>query len=109
MLIWPPWNRLLFASGVPTAEKPTAKKFYLQSYSHNPDRESDGGSTWRHYKDYLSSTSLLIPIPPSIYRPLPKWVKTWVLLDLPIYRFDENKDGKKAVEEEREKLERQRS
>jgi hypothetical protein len=102
-------TRLLFASGIPTAEKPTAKKFYLQSYSPNPDRENDGGSTWRHYKGYLDRTSLLIPIPPALYKPLPRWVKTWVLLDLPMYRFDEKKDGEKAIEEERQKLERERS
>lgn len=100
---------LLFASGIPTAEKPTGKKFYLQSYSPNPDRENDGGSTWRHYKGYLDRTSLLIPIPPALYKPLPRWVKTWVLLDLPMYQFDEKKDGEKAIEEERQKLERERS
>lgn len=104
-----PSDRLLFASGVPTAEKPTAKKFYLQSYSPDPDRESDGGSTWRHYKGYLDQTSLLIPIPPALYKPLPRWFKTWVLLDLPMYRFDEKKDGENAIEEERQKLERDRS
>jgi hypothetical protein len=27
-------------------------------------------------------------------------VKTWLLFDLPIYRFDEGKDGKEAVDEE---------
>jgi hypothetical protein len=52
---------------------------------------------------------LLIPIPPALYKPLPRWVKTWVLLDLPMYQFDEKKDGEKAIEEERQKLERERS
>jgi hypothetical protein len=36
-------------------------------------------------------------------------VKTWVLLDLPMYQFDENKDGEKAIEEERQKMLNDRS
>jgi hypothetical protein len=30
----------------------------------------------------------LIPIPPTLYRPLPKVVKRTILLDFPLYRFD---------------------
>lgn len=75
--------------------------------SHSPSSSSNGnrdsGAVWRNYKEYLKSTSILIPIPPKIYRPLPKAVKTWLLLDLPFYRFDEQKDGEKAIEKEEQK------
>lgn len=39
-------------------------------------------------------------MPPSLYRPLPGWLKRTVFLDLPTYKFDENKDGKEAIQEE---------
>jgi hypothetical protein len=32
----------------------------------------------------------LIPIPPALYRPLPKAVKRTILLDFPLYQFDES-------------------
>ncbi|KAJ3475924.1 hypothetical protein NLI96_g11511 [Meripilus lineatus] len=99
---------LMFASGVPTAEKPTAKKFYLLSHapadtdttsaSRSPSRATYPDA-WNKYKAYLNSTSILIPIPPVIYRPLPKIVKRTILLDWPIYQFDEVVDGKAARDE----------
>jgi hypothetical protein len=95
-------HSLLFLSGMPTAEKPTAKKFFLMSHSQTSS-SADGGSTWQNYKTYLRETSALIPLPRTLYRPLPRAVKTWLLFDLPIYQFDEGKDGKEAVEEERRK------
>ncbi|KAJ9120616.1 hypothetical protein QFC22_002545 [Naganishia vaughanmartiniae] len=95
---------LLFGSGLPTAEKPTAEKYFLMSHSpSSPASNRDSGAVWRNYKEYLNSTSILVPIPPKIYRPLPKAVKTWLLLDLPFYRFDERKDGDKAIEKEEQK------
>ena len=57
--------------------------------------------SWDKYKDYLSRTSIILPIPPAIYRPLPEWLKRTVLLDFPMYRFDEKTEGPKALEEER--------
>jgi hypothetical protein len=100
----------MFLSGLPTAEKPAAKKQFLMSYSpedhptserfSNPEPKND---QWSKYKSYLASTSILIPIPPQLYRPLPEFLKRSVLLDFPMYRFDENKDGKEALEEERKK------
>ena len=95
----------MFASGVPTAEKPTAKKFYLMSHCASPHASSESApefpDAWPKYKAYLASTSLLIPLPPALYRPLPEWVKRTVLLDLPMFRFDEMKDGKKALQDAR--------
>ncbi|KAK7683315.1 hypothetical protein QCA50_013577 [Cerrena zonata] len=95
---------LMFASGIPTAEKPTARKYYLMSHthsgsssdSHNPEYPD----AWKKYQLYLASTSILIPIPPVIYRPLPTFLKRTVFFDFPIYQFGEE-DGKRAVEEER--------
>jgi hypothetical protein len=34
---------------------------------------------------YKSETSILVPLPPSLYATLPVWLKTSILLDLPIY------------------------
>ncbi|KAI0693423.1 DUF1295-domain-containing protein [Cytidiella melzeri] len=97
---------LMFASGVPTAEKPTAKKFFLMSHSTSSSSSSSSGSpeypdAWPKYKAYLASTSILIPIPPTLYRPLPAWLKKTVLLDFPLYQFDEGTDGRKALDEDR--------
>ena len=88
---------LMFGSGMPTAEKPQARKFFLMSHGPN----SSNSSAWENYKEYLRSTSILIPIPPQIYRSLPVVVKRTLFLDLPIYRFDEKTDGAAAIEEVR--------
>ncbi|OCF37508.1 hypothetical protein I316_00633 [Kwoniella heveanensis BCC8398] len=107
---------LLFLSGIPTAEKPTAKKYFLMSHPTSSST-SDGGNggnssfshpepsneIWSEYKQYLKRTSILFPVPPSLYAPLPEAVKRTVLLDLPMFKFDENKDGKEALEQERKK------
>jgi hypothetical protein len=74
-----PCSVLLFFSGVPTAEKPQARRVYL----------SGDARAWAAYRAYLDETSILIPIPPTLYRPLPKVIKRTILLDFPLYRFDE--------------------
>lgn len=79
----------MFGSGLPTAEKPTAKKFYLMA--HGRDAEEENSDAWRNYQRYLRKTSILIPIPPVLYSPLPAFLKQTVLLDFPIYKFDEAK------------------
>ncbi|KAA1474998.1 DUF1295-domain-containing protein [Dentipellis sp. KUC8613] len=89
---------LMFASGLPTAEKPQARKFYLMS--NGADVEDQDKAVWPAYKEYLASTSILIPIPPALYRPLPTFVKRTILLDFPFYQFDEGRDGKSAREEQ---------
>lgn len=52
---------------------------------------------------YLRRTSILFPIPPAIYRRIPEVVKRTVLLDLPMFQFDEHKDGPAALEKEKNK------
>lgn len=104
--LWYLWLRILmFASGVPTAEKPTAKKFFLLSNAPSTDSTSSSPprstypDAWQKYKAYLNSTSILIPVPPVVYRPLPMYIKRTILFDWGIYRFDEATDGKAALKE----------
>jgi len=89
---------LMFGSGVPTAEKPQAQKFYLMSYGVNAKKEH--ADAWKKYKAYLKTTSILIPLPPALYRHLPNIIKNTLLLDFPMYHFDEEKDGASAKEED---------
>ncbi|CAE6409815.1 unnamed protein product [Rhizoctonia solani] len=89
---------LIFGSGIPTAQKPTAKKFYLLSNGPNATHVN----AWKNYQRYMKRTSVLIPVPPTLYERLPQFIKTVFLLDLPMYRFYEETDGKKAYEEERQ-------
>jgi len=89
---------LMFGSGVPTAEKPQARKFFLMSYGVNAKDEH--ANSWRQYKEYLKKTSILIPLPPALYRRLPGIIKSTLLLDFTIYRFDEEKDGAAAKAED---------
>ncbi|EJD43734.1 DUF1295-domain-containing protein [Auricularia subglabra TFB-10046 SS5] len=92
---------LMFFSGVPTAEKPQAKRYYLMT--HGPDASPEDAGVWPAYKQYLRETSILIPIPPAVYRPLPEWLKRTVLMDFAFFNFNERTDGPKAVEEARRK------
>lgn len=71
---------------------------------HPTESETRGkaqNDIWTNYKSYLARTSIVIPIPPQIYRPLPEWMKRTVLLDFPMFWFDEEKDGAAAIEEAR--------
>lgn len=90
------YRLLIFASGIPTAEKPQAKRIFV--IAHKDGASEDERKGWEAYKEYLRSTSILIPIPRIIYRPLPAFVKRWVLFDLPMFHFDESRDGPKALE-----------
>jgi hypothetical protein len=78
---------LLFFSGIPTAEKPQAQRVYL----------SGDANAWEAYRAYLDDTSILIPIPPALYRPLPKVVKRTILFDFPLYQFDESEAADDAT------------
>ncbi|KAJ7126622.1 hypothetical protein C8R43DRAFT_1028640 [Mycena crocata] len=94
---------LMFGSGVPTSAKPQAKRFYLKS--HGPTATADDLGIWEQYKAYLRRTSILIPIPQVLYKNLPAIAKKTVLLDFPMYQFDELKDGPSAIEEARKSME----
>ncbi|EPQ56428.1 DUF1295-domain-containing protein [Gloeophyllum trabeum ATCC 11539] len=85
---------LMFASGIPIAEKSQGQKFY--DTAQRPGKSD----AWDKYQEYLRSTSILIPIPPALYRPLPEIVKRTVLLDLPLYQFT-GRDGAQILEDER--------
>jgi hypothetical protein len=100
---------LLFLSGIPTAEKPTQEKYYLMSHGVDGGKQLEPFGKYQHEADpwkrivsYRERTSILLPLPPALYKPLPKFVKM-MLLDLPMYHFDENKDGPKAIENEKKK------
>ena len=66
------------------------------------NEDPDCKTAWSRYKSYVEQTSVLIPLPNFIYRKFPE-VLRWVFLDFPIYRFDEQKDGPKALQEEEQK------
>ncbi|KZF26105.1 DUF1295-domain-containing protein [Xylona heveae TC161] len=79
---------LLFVSGLPLQERPTAKKRY------------EKGTNWDAYAEYLRRTSILLPFPPSIYVHMPTFLKRTIFLEFPIYVFDPAKhgDGGKGVD-----------
>ncbi|CAK7240657.1 MAG: hypothetical protein STHCBS139747_002103 [Sporothrix thermara] len=68
---------LFFVSGMSMSERPAAAKRYAA-----------GGATWDAYRAYLKKTSVLVPLPPALYAPLPVWLKRTLLLEFPIYVFD---------------------
>jgi hypothetical protein len=100
------YSILLFASGIPPAERSQARKFHVLNSTESGTastpsivRNATGShqTPWERYKYYLSSTSVLFPIPPVLYRPLPLLVKSTVLLDFPMYRRFETEDGEQEV------------
>ncbi|CAK7236726.1 hypothetical protein SEUCBS140593_009716 [Sporothrix eucalyptigena] len=68
---------LFFVSGMTLSERPAAAKRYAA-----------GGAVWDAYRTYLHRTSILIPLPPFLYAPLPVWLKRTLLLEFPLYVFD---------------------
>ncbi|CAF3017710.1 unnamed protein product [Rotaria sp. Silwood2] len=96
---------LLGLSGLPLTQKPTGKKFFLMSNGPNADQRAiqdpDVKSAWSRYNEYVKETSILIPFPNFIYRRFPEFLR-WIFLDFPIYRFNESKEGAKALQEEEE-------
>ncbi|KAJ7173858.1 DUF1295-domain-containing protein [Mycena filopes] len=93
---------LMFGSGVPTSAKPQARRFYLKSYG--PTTETNDPVIWDQYKTFLRRTSILIPIPPALYKNVPSILKKTVLLDFSMFQFDELKDGPLAIEEARKAM-----
>ncbi|CAI4219343.1 unnamed protein product [Parascedosporium putredinis] len=67
---------LLFLSGMPLSERPTAKRRYEKDLN------------WEAYEQYQRRTSPLFPFPPALYLRLPLWVKRAFFLELPLYAFD---------------------
>ena len=75
---------LLFISGLTLQERPGAKKRY------------EKGTAWPAYKKWLDETSILIPMPPAIWKMLPTIVKRTVGFEWPIYVFDPEKHADKS-------------
>ncbi len=87
---------LFFFSGMNLSERPGAAKRYVEP--HGPD--DDARRLWVHFQDYLRRTSIIIPLPPALYAPLPTWIKRTLLLEFPIYVFDPAKHRKSDVASE---------
>lgn len=81
---------LMFISGLTLQERPGAKKRY------------ESGNGWEEYKDYTERTSILIPFPPQLYRPLPTIIKRTIFLEFPIYVFDPAKHADQSKVRQRE-------
>jgi len=81
---------LMFVSGLTLQERPGAKKRY------------EKGTGWPEYEKYLHDTSILIIMPPFIWRNLPVWVKRTVGLEFPIYVFDPAKHVDQSKADDRQ-------
>jgi amino acid transporter len=81
---------LIFISGIILSERPSAKKRY------------EKGDHWEEYKAYLNKTSILIPLPPSLYARIPTIIKRTLLFEFPIFVFDPAKHSDKRAPGERE-------
>ncbi|KIJ63475.1 hypothetical protein HYDPIDRAFT_40904 [Hydnomerulius pinastri MD-312] len=85
---------LMFASGIPTSESSQARKFYDLGQEHDAgDDRTKYPSPFLRYQAYLSTTSILIPIPRSVYWRIPNIIKSTVLLDFSMYRTFKVKKG----------------
>ena len=58
---------------------------------------------WQAYSEHLNRTSILFPIPPSIYILIPIFLKRTLFLDLPIYVFYPGKDDDEERRKNRER------
>src|ERR1700737_4542883 len=72
---------LMFVSGLPLQEVPTAKKRYEKSLN------------WDAYREYLRCTSIIYPIPPTVYAHMPTFLKRTLFLEFPMYVFIPMEDG----------------
>ena len=81
---------LLFISGLPLQERPGAKKRF------------ESGNNWEGFKRWLDNTSILIPMPPQVWRRLPTIVKRTIGLEWPIFVFDPEKHADKSKVQSRE-------
>jgi hypothetical protein len=77
----------MFVSGLPLQEVPNAKKRYEKSQN------------WEAYREYLRRTSIIYPLPPAVYAPMPTFLKRTVFLEFPMYVFDPSaEDGRTGSE-----------
>lgn len=97
---------LLGLSGLPLTQKPTGKKFFLMSKGSDVERRAaddpEVKTAWARYQEYVRQTSVLIPLPNFLYRRFPEFLR-WFFFDFPCYRFNEEKDGPEALQEEEQK------
>src|SRR5271156_5239096 len=81
---------LMFVSGLTLQEVPNAKKRYQKDLN------------WDAYCEYLHRTSILIPIPPVIYAPMPTILKRTLFLEFPIYVYkpapEDEDERRKSIE-----------
>ncbi|RKF54652.1 putative 3-oxo-5-alpha-steroid 4-dehydrogenase protein [Golovinomyces cichoracearum] len=76
---------LMFVSGLTLAERPAARRRYEEDQN------------WEEYAHYLNRTSILIPLPPSLYAKLPVLLKRTLFLEFPIYVFDPEKHSNQGL------------
>lgn len=91
---------LMFGSGIPTAEKPQARKVYLMAFG--PRSTEQRPAVWNQYIVFRSRTSILIPLPPALYSRIPELLKKTIFLDFPMYEFRE-KDKLEALQDVRDR------
>lgn len=75
---------LLFLSGIPLSEKGSQKR-YLGANASQESKDM--------YLEYRKTTSVLIPLPNSLYGALPLWFKRIFLFELPIYETNYLKEA----------------
>ena len=54
---------------------------------HDHGERKPVNAAWANYQAYRGQTSILLPLPPAVYRALPLWVKRTILFDLPMYEW----------------------
>ena len=81
----------MFVSGLTLQEVPNAKRRYQKA--HN----------WEGYQEYLKETSILFPIPPAIYTPMPRFLKRTLFLEFPLYVLnpseEDERERRKSLDE----------
>ena len=83
---------LFFVSGLPLQEVPNAEKRYQKSQN------------WEGYSEYLRGTSIFFPLPPSLYAPLPIFLKRTLLLEFPLYVFHPTKKDENERQKSRDEM-----
>ncbi|OAA68224.1 hypothetical protein SPI_00419 [Niveomyces insectorum RCEF 264] len=90
---------LFFVSGMTLSERPSAAKRYAAATAaaeHDNHDDDNARRVWADYCDYLHRTSILVPLPPALYAPLPTWLKRTLLFEFPLYVFNPAKHADQA-------------